>query len=98
MKVDEVTMDATVTRRILAVWLILSLMTVASWLLGSARGHGEFSPSTAVTVGILAAAVVKSRLIIRHFMEVRAAPRWLPGITDCWLALLIGSVLALYLW
>lgn len=98
MKGDEVTMPVSVTRQIMLVWVFLSVMTVASWLLGTARGHGGFSPSTAVTVGILAAAVIKSRLIIQHFMEARTAPRWLRGVTDGWLALLIGSLLALYLW
>lgn len=98
MQAHEAMKQATASRPILFVWVFLSVMTVASWLLGSARGRGEFSPSTAVTVGILAAAVIKSRLIIHHFMEVRAAPRWLRGVTDGWLAMLVGSILVIYLW
>lgn len=86
------------TRRIVLVWAVLSAMTIASWQLGTARGHSEFSPSTAVTVGIVAAAAIKCRLIISHFMEVRSAPVWLRRVTDGWLALLAGSILALYLW
>lgn len=85
-------------RRTLLVWVVLSAMTLASWQLGLARGRREFSPSPAVTVGILAAAAVKSRLIVQHFMEVRSAPRWLHATTDGWLALLVGSILALYVW
>jgi hypothetical protein len=91
-------MQISFSRRLTVVWAVLSAMTVASWLLGSARGHAEFSPSTTITVGILAAAVIKARLIIRHFMEVRTAPTWLRSVTDGWLVLLVGSILALYLW
>jgi hypothetical protein len=91
-------MQVPASRRATLVWGVLSLMTIASWLMARARGTGEFSPSTAVTVGILAVAATKSRLIIRHFMEVRAAPRWLRGLTDGWLVLLAASILALYLW
>lgn len=91
-------MQLSITRRITLVWLALSVMSIASWLLGSARGRSEFSPSTVVTIGILAAAAIKSRLIVQHFMEVRASPRWLRGVTDGWLALLVASILALYLW
>lgn len=85
-------------QRQLLVWGCLSAMTLASWQLGSARGHREFSSSTVITLGVQAAAAVKARLIMRHFMEVRSAPGYLRATTDGWLALLVGSVLALYLW
>lgn len=91
-------MQVPVRRRFWLVWVVLSITTVASWLMASARGRAEFSPSTAVSVGILAAAAIKARLIIRQFMDVRAAPGWLRGITDGWLALLVVFVIALDLW
>ena len=91
-------MQLSPARRIVLVWVVLSVMTIASWQLGSARGHSEFSPSTAVTVGIVTAAAIKCRLIISHFMEVRTAPVWLRRVTDGWLALLVVSILGLYLW
>jgi hypothetical protein len=94
----EVTMQLSAARRIVLVWVLLSAMTLASWQLGAARGHREFSPSTTVTVGIVVAAALKVWLIIRHFMEVRTAPVWLRRTTDGWLALLVASILALYLW
>lgn len=46
---------------------------------------------------VLALAAVKCRLIIRTFMEVRGAPRWLQWATDGWLVTLIATVLVLYL-
>jgi hypothetical protein len=37
-------------------------------------------------------------LIIRYFMEVRTAPRWLRLATDGWLIVLWTSVLVVYLY
>jgi hypothetical protein len=37
-------------------------------------------------------------MIIRYFMEVRSAPRWLRRSTDLWLAVLWTSILVIYLW
>jgi len=93
-----VNMQLPFNRRITLVWAFLCVVTVVSWLLASARGHREFSPSTGVTIGILVAVAVKARLIIRHFMEVRTAPRWLRRVTDGWLTLLVASIFALYQW
>ncbi|MDT5193744.1 MAG: hypothetical protein QOG79_2037 [Mycobacterium sp.] len=43
-------------------------------------------------------ALIKSRLIIREFTEVRTAPAWLRAGTDTWLVVMFGAVLAMYLW
>jgi hypothetical protein len=40
---------------------------------------------------------IKGRMIIRYFMEVRTAPRWLKMATDAWLTVLWVSVLVIYL-
>ena len=37
-------------------------------------------------------------MIIRYFMEVRTAPRWLKLATDGWLAVLWVTILAIYLY
>ena len=50
------------------------------------------SPSAVVLLGF-----IKGRMIIRYFMEVRTAPRWLKLITDAWLTVLWAAVLAIYL-
>ncbi len=90
-------MSTTIDKRITRIWVFLSAMTILSWSLGSARGGKEFSPSALVTVGVVAIAFVKARFIIRDFMGVRAAPRWLRLCTDIWLATLTTVILALYL-
>jgi Prokaryotic Cytochrome C oxidase subunit IV len=88
----------TPTRRITYVWAILSVITVvASWLGRSSHVDGRFTPSTTVTLLVLAIALVKCRLVIRTFMEVRTAPAWLRHSTDLWLVAFWGAVLILYL-
>jgi Prokaryotic Cytochrome C oxidase subunit IV len=79
------------------VWAVLSGITTVSWFL-AAHGHAAVSASTTITIAVLLFAVIKSRLIIHHFMEVRTAPLWLKVATDGWLVALFGGILAIYLW
>lgn len=83
-----------VSRRITVVWAVLCLVTVVSWWLG----HGAAVASVAITVSVVALTMIKCRLIIREFMEVRTAPAWLRFGTDAWLAALSAAVLVIYLW
>ncbi len=86
------------TKRVTYVWVIVSAITiVASWLGRTTGVDGHFVASTTVTVLVLGIALVKCRLIIRTFMEVRTAPPWLRRSTDLWLVLFWGAALALYL-
>ena len=79
-------------------WIILSAITMVSWWLAPAHGHGAPpAPSVAITVAVVVLAFIKGRMIIRYFMEVRTAPRWLKLTTDAWLTVLWASVLAIYL-
>jgi len=80
------------------VWGVLCAITVASWWL--APGHSNDGPTVrnvAITAAVIALGLVKSRLIIRSFMEVRVAPRWLKIATDAWLSVLWLAVLVIYL-
>lgn len=86
----------TTTVRLTSVWLILSAITVAAWWL--APGHARATASVPVTIAVLAMAMVKVRLVIQQFMEVRTAPGWLRLFTDAWLVVLWGAVLIIYLW
>ena len=81
--------------RITWTWALLSALTMVSWALAATR---RFTPSTAVTIVVLAIAAVKTRTVIRQFMEVRVAPRWLRRATDAWLAVLMAAIIGLYLW
>ncbi|KXW69462.1 prokaryotic cytochrome C oxidase subunit IV family protein [Mycolicibacterium phlei DSM 43070] len=78
-------------------WLALTAITVGSWWLAPAHFTDTVQPSTPITALVLALTVIKVRLILRNFMEVRTAPRWLRYGTDAWLAVLFLTVFAIYL-
>ena len=50
-----------------------------------------------ITVAVVLLGIIKGRIIIRYFMEVRSAPRWLKIATDAWLVVLWATILAIYL-
>jgi hypothetical protein len=85
-------------RRITYVWLVLSAVTIVTWLLGHAeQGYGR-DATTAVALVVLAIAFGKAYLIIRHFMEVRSGPRWLRVFAGAWTVTLWGTIVGIYLW
>lgn len=80
------------------VWALLSALTVVAWLGGYLTNTGaQLVPSTTVTIGVLALGAVKSRFVLRTFMDVETAPRWLRQATDAWLVAVFGGVLVIYL-
>ncbi|ADP83967.1 cytochrome C oxidase subunit IV family protein [Pseudofrankia inefficax] len=90
-------MGTTFNKRLLAVWLVLSAITVI--YLGidhSAEDRGAPAASTVVTVSAIALALVKVRIIMREFMEVRHAPPLLCRLTDLWVVLMAASLVAMY--
>jgi hypothetical protein len=80
------------------VWLILSAITVISWWLAPGHSGGQAVASVPITVAVVLLGFVKGRMIIRYFMEVRTAPRWLKVTTDGWLVVLWVTILAIYLY
>ena len=77
-------------------WIILCAITILSWSLAPAHG-APAGPSVPITIAAIALAFVKGRMVIRYFMEVRTAPRWLKLATDGWLVVLWAGILAIYL-
>ncbi|MET7768291.1 cytochrome C oxidase subunit IV family protein [Nocardia sp. NPDC005366] len=86
------------TRTITVIWLALSAITLLSWWLAPGHSGEPAVPSTVVTLAVVVLGAVKGRMIIRYFMEVRAAPRWLRLATDGWLLVLWSAIFAVYLW
>lgn len=80
------------------VWVILSVLTLLSWWLGHGRAGEAPSASVPITIGVLVMGLVKTRLIMRYFLEVRTTPRWFRLVTDGWLIALWAAVLAVYLY
>lgn len=98
MTVSPTTTTTTQNRAITVAWLALSAITVISWWLAPGHSGADAGPSIPITVAAIVLGFVKCRLIIRRFMEVGTAPRWLRQATDAWLVALWTAVLVIYLW
>ena len=85
-------------RGITIAWIVLCVLTIGSWWLSPAHTGVPAVPSLPITVAVVVLGLIKSRLIIRYFMEVRSAPRWLRLATDCWLVALWAGTLIIYLY
>ena len=84
-------MTTTAARTTTYAWILLSAITIVSWWLapGHTRGAAAVA-SVPITLAVILLAFIKGRLIIRYFMEVRTAPRWLKLFTDAWLTVAVG--------
>ncbi len=84
-------------KRLFVVWLILvAISLVYLWIDHSATHQGIPTASTVVSVVAICFALVKVRIIMREFMEVRSAPRVLRRLTDCWVLLMAAALLGVY--
>ena len=84
-------------KRLFVVWLILvAISLVYLWIDGSATHQGNPTASTVVTVVAICFALIKVRIILREFMEVRGAPRALRRLTDYWVLLMAVALLGVY--
>ena len=82
--------------RITFIWAALSALTLLSWWLGTKHGNQPFRPDVTITTVVTIAAVVKVRFIIREFMEVRTAPRWIGWVCDAWLLIVLAIFARIY--
>ena len=90
-------MSNTFNRRLLLVWAILTLLTLAYvWMDEAVDQNQTRTASTVVTVSAIAIALIKVRIIFREFMEVRHAPVWLCRLTDGWVVLVATCLLGSY--
>ena len=90
-------MWSALNKRLLAVWFVLSAITVIYlWIDHTADDDGVPVASTAVSVSAIALALIKVRIIMREFMEVRHAPQLLRLLTDLWVVLMSVGLLGMY--
>lgn len=85
------------SQRATHVWLLLIAATCLSWGMGRGTSPGESESTSALATLLIAIALVKVRLVIRFFMEVRDAPFTLRLLMDFWCAVL-GVVLIALNW
>ena len=77
--------------RIAPVWLGLTIVTLVSWLLSTQSG-GALRPDLAVSMAVIVLAVIKARFVLREFMEVNHASRWLRVLSDVWVVGLPAAI------
>ena len=83
-------------KRLILALLVLSGITLTQLAIGSLDGREALRPSAAITSGAIVIALVKVRIIIREFMEVRHAPVLLCRLTDLWVVFAGVSLLGCY--
>ena len=90
-------MENAFNKRLFVVWSILVAISLAYlWVDHEATREGLPSASTAVTVVAICFALIKVRIIMREFMEVRHAPQVLRRLTDFWVLLMGFALLGVY--
>jgi caa(3)-type oxidase subunit IV len=89
-------MLAALRTRVTAVWAVLVLATLASWLLGTESGSGS-SGHRLASVIILMVALFKVRLVGLYFMELRNAPLLLRGILEGYCIAACALTISLFL-
>lgn len=83
-------------KRLLVVWLVLAAITLVQLGVDSLDGAHGLEPNGWITSAIVMIALVKVRLILREFMEVREAPARLVGLADLWVVVTGGTLLGCY--
>ena len=79
-------------------WIILSAITILSWWPAPGHTRGAAAVASApITVALILLGFITGRMIIRYFMEVRTAPRWLKLFTAAWLTVVWARILAISL-
>ena len=89
-------MNAGFDKRLALVWLALSAITLTQLGVGSLDAEHALRPNAAITSGAIGIALIKVRVIIREFMEVRHAPALLGRLTDLWIGFAGVSLLTCY--
>lgn len=79
-------------KRLIAIWLALSAITVLQLGIGAVDGQVAQAGRATIAASAIGIALIKVRIIIREFMEVRHAPALLGRLTDLW-AVLTGAIL-----
>jgi hypothetical protein len=83
-------------KRLIVVLLALSAITLSQLGVGSLAGPDALRPNAAITASAIVIALLKVRIILREFMEVRHAPALLCRVIDLWVAFAGVSLLGCY--
>ena len=89
-------MRSYIRNRLTYIWLFLCVITVISWWVGTGQGADSYRANVPVTAVVLVIALIKTRFVIRNYMEVRLAPAWLRLTCDAWLLCLFAAISCFY--
>ena len=85
-------------RRLILAWLVVVTLTLIYLVIDHEVDDAPLpGTSTAASVVAIGLALLKSRIIIREFMDVRHAPRVLRTMTDLLVAVMAVAMLGTYL-
>ena len=87
-------MNTLLTHHVSKIWLMLVAATGISWWMGGDHNSGLNAGQMASLVLIIA--LIKVRFVLRHFMEVNSAGRYLRMATDGWVVIVAAVLLYLY--
>jgi hypothetical protein len=90
-------MNAAFEKRLGIVWAFLSAITAAQYFGLTAGGGTAPVLNTAITVSVILVSLIKVRLILTEFMEVRHAPPALRRLADLWLLVTATALLGVFL-
>lgn len=82
--------------RLFLAWLLLSAITILAWWIGMRHDGTPLQPQASVGLSAMAITLIKVRIIMREFMDVKDAPKKLKHITDLWLILFILIMIVFY--
>ena len=90
-------METAAKRWLLVAWgAVVAITVIYFWIDRSADDRGALVASTAVTVAAIGLALVKFRIILREFMDVRHAPLLLRRVTDLLVVVIAAALLSAY--
>jgi cytochrome c oxidase subunit IV len=90
-------MKLSADKRLFVAWLVVVGITLMYLVIdGSADNGGVLVASTSATVAAIALALVKLRIIMREFMDVRHAPQVLRRMTDILLVVVAVALFGSY--
>jgi len=83
--------------RLFVAWFVLVTITlIYLWMDHAADASAVLVASTAVTVAAIVLALVKARIILREFMDVRHAPQLLRRLSDLLVVVMAVALLGTY--
>ena len=89
-------MRASAQSRLAITWCVLCVITLIAWWIGAHHTKNPAQLAPAIGLSAIAITLIKVRLIIREFMDVRHAPALLKYVTDAWLIVFIVAMVVAY--